>query len=238
MKIRISALISLPIIFSVLLLGAPARAADECNQDNDEIKKLLTGVSGSKNIVLIKRSMWGGGEDFYYVKSWSTSNFRGMFFVLEDINTKERKEMGLLEIKCCYVLKLGSKLGVPFKCSNGTIMIKSTIKSIEKSRINFQSGEKFNLTFIDKSVIQGEISYIDLSNNTIVFRTKVRNFEIAGDKVASIETAVEKVKVILLDGSQRIGELLKDSKTEIVIKTILGEESYQRNHVLKIEYEK
>lgn len=125
----------------------------------------------------------------------------------------------------------------PFEFSNGKTDILASFISNNGNVYTLMSKEKYIVTLADKSKFQGKVSGIDYNKNEIHITTRYRDYSISGDIITQLNMFKVDAKVVLFDGSTRVGELTKDDGNEIAIKSLIGEENFKRKDVLKIEYQ-
>lgn len=153
--------------------------------------------------------------------------------------TESDRSISMIEY-VVFKLNPGVKIALPFKYGWRKMEITGTVRGVKDTLVLITPDQKYELKLIDKSVMQGEITAVDCMKNEIVFTTKITSYTLAQDKIDDIkmvDSSVE-VRLVLIDGTQRNGRLIKDDGRVIVVRTILGEETYPRDKVLKIEYKK
>ena len=97
--------------------------------------------------------------------------------------------------------------------------------------------EKIKLSLSDNSVFIGSILGANLVDNNILFETQHKKYTIPGSVIHNIQSFdTSHVKLIFLDGSEIFGSIVRDDGDSIFLATILGEVSYPRNDILRIDY--
>lgn len=103
----------------------------------------------------------------------------------------------------------------------------------------FNNDEKLKVTISDRSFFIGTLADKMADSENITFLTPGKKYTIPKSKVLEIKYYnVSYVKLILLDGSEIFGTIIKDDGHSISLKTILGDMSFPRKEILKIEYVK
>jgi len=103
--------------------------------------------------------------------------------------------------------------------------------------INYE--EKIRLCLSDNSFLIGTISSSDLEKNNISFVAHNKKYTIPVAKILELKYFdVSKVKLIFIDGSEMFGSIVKEDGDKIFITTILGDQSYPRDEILRIDYVK
>jgi len=126
----------------------------------------------------------------------------------------------------------------PFVYNRGEIGIFASLISSNNDYYKLLSKDRYDVTLVDKSKLAGKVAGIDYKKNEIVIETRYKNYSLPVNIIFELIVFKIDAKVVLLDGSTRVGELLKDDGNEIKIKSILGEEIFNRREVLKIEYQR
>ena len=99
-----------------------------------------------------------------------------------------------------------------------------------------KSLQEYEMELIDRSLLRGYIIEIDLDTGAITLGSSIKKWTFNPEKIKKLYLPVIKVKIILRDGSFRIGELESDTGKTIEIKTMFGTEQFDRSIILKIEY--
>lgn len=100
----------------------------------------------------------------------------------------------------------------------------------------------FKVTLLDNSILLGIVSDMNLENASVVFVAKHNKYNIPFSKIRDIRlfdpTYVKTVHVniIFLDGSEMFGTMVKEDGENVILSTILGEQSYPRKEINRIEY--
>lgn len=126
----------------------------------------------------------------------------------------------------------------PFVYNRGEIGIFASLISSNNDNYKLVSKDRYDVTLVDKSKLAGKVAGIDYKKNEIVIETRYKNYSLPANIIFELIVFKIDAKVVLLDGSTRVGELIKDDGNEIKIKSILGEEIFNRKEVLKIEYQR
>lgn len=115
------------------------------------------------------------------------------------------------------------------------LLIRQNIDSV--SFINAEN--KIRVCLSDQSTIIGNILSSDIDNNNIVFEAHNKKYTIPGSKILNMKLFdINYVKVVFLDGSEIYGSIKEDDGQNVYIATILGDESYPRKDILRIDYVK
>jgi len=112
------------------------------------------------------------------------------------------------------------------------------LKNVDSVSI-IKENEKMKLCLTDNSILLGSISNIDHENKFIKFKTPHKNYTVPKSKIIEMNFFdVSYVKIIFQDGSEIFGTIVKDDGDSILLSTTLGNESYNRTDILRIDYMK
>lgn len=224
-KINFLMLLSLAVFFSFSCTSV-SKFQQELNH------KVAEEAFKSGEPVFIKCG-WFNQNGVYTVTSYSASD--GIINI-KKIGSNETDSSMLWRIENIYFVKKEFMTDWTIKYSKGSYTLKGSIAEVTKNLIKIKPFYKTDLTLIDNSVMTGLISGFYPASGDIIFTTKFKNYTLSGDKILKLSDSGSEVKVILLDGSQRLGLLTQDDGDKVTIKTILGIESFNRKDILKIDY--
>jgi len=156
---------------------------------------------------------------------------------IQPIGSNKSSYSQVWRIEKIIPLQKGQITDWPILYSSGTFFLKGSYNDIKDGFVIIKPANKTQMTLLDNSVMVGLINGYNLSNGEIVFKTNYRNYTITGDKILLLRDSGAEVKIILLDGSQRIGILTRDDGDKVSLKTIIGTEVFSRRDILKIEYQ-
>ncbi|MBN2160761.1 MAG: hypothetical protein JW807_15340 [Spirochaetes bacterium] len=201
-------------------------------------KKTIQAAYKNKGPIVV--GFKNGDAGIYTVTKYNTDEDSWSYSLeLLDVKGGSDKKISVMSSDLGFAFPFNpQKKGTLIYTGGNTIPIECVIKGVKSSIIETSSDDKFEIKLVDGSQIVGEVAGINLKTGELLVKTRVKLFNLPPDVIESIITPKLEVNVILIDGSQRKGTLIKDDADGIVIKTILGEETYPRHKVHKIVYQK
>jgi len=153
-----------------------------------------------------------------------------------DRKTNKRDYLNPINVKYVFVLGHGYVNKINYITSNGNYPLEFLAKSINGATLLTESKINAEVLLSDKTRILGRIGSIDFERGDIVIQSKLRDFNLTKNVISEIKMSMNEVKLILIDGTERRGGIIKDDGNEITIRTILGDEKYNRRKIHKIIY--
>jgi hypothetical protein len=208
----------------------------DTNMDNDRIKPVLTAAKNSGAYVAIAGTFSFSSQPTYKVCRIESVTKSSAVLVCG----RERLNSGFNSILSAAPVSPGIKFAIQYGPSD---TINGTVKTIAGSKMTFVSDKEYTVILKDKSEMRGRFTGYDFEKETITVTTKVSTINLAGGLISSIQsvnTRVDnpEVNIVLIDGTKRNGELIREEANRIVVKTILGIETFNRDTIYKIDYKK
>jgi hypothetical protein len=153
-----------------------------------------------------------------------------------DKKTNREDSLNPINVKYIFVINPGYINKINYQTSGGAYPLEFFIKNVNGAAM--ATGSKINAEVLltDNTRILGKIAGINFANGDITIQSKLRDFNLTKKVIREIKMSMNEVKLILIDGTERRGGIIRDDGNEIVIRTILGDESYQRRKIHKIVY--
>ena len=148
------------------------------------------------------------------------------------------KKQYIQELDYITFIKPGMKTEIPVMGRNSAGVIKGTISKFVHPVIYFRKSESYKITLIDDTTLYGHVNSLNLETKTIDFSTKLTRLPVDCSKVKVLKSTDlrDYVEITLKDGTKRKGHLVKEDGRVVILETVLGNEKYSRNKVLKIDY--
>ena len=163
----------------------------------------------------------------------NTTN-RNLYIV--DKRTNRKDSLNPINVKYIFVMNPGYINKINYQAAGGTYPLEFFVKNFNGAAM--VTGSKINAEVLltDNTRILGKIARINFANGDITIQSKLRDFNLTKKVIREVKMSMNEVKLILIDGTERKGGIIRDDGNEIVIRTILGDETYQRRKIHKIVY--
>lgn len=207
-------------------------------QDSSEINTNIQEAHKTREPIVI--GFKNGFAGIYTVKNYIEEEDAWSYYLeLVDVKSGSDKMISARssDVGFAYPYRPGKKETLVYS-GGSKIAIECVIRDIKLPILETSSDDKYEVRLVDGSQIVGAIAGINLKTGELLVRTRVKLFTLPPAVIESITAPRLEVNVILIDGSQRKGTLVKDDPSGVTVKTILGEETYPRHKVHKIVYQK
>ncbi len=221
---------AISVLFAFLIISCTSSSI--ILQENREKSEIIIFAERTGKLVAVANPLVNQ-EDFS-LGTLTKSSYR-YYLTKRGSNRKELIDMNFL--KFIFIVDPACKTKIKYKSGNNTSNLELIIKDANGSKLYTGSPIRTEVKLTDDSKIIGELTQIDVKTGNLHIKTKLQDFNIPYNTIKGIKMSIEEVKLILIDGTERKGGLLKDDGNIIVLRTILGEETYDRRKVYKINYQ-
>lgn len=216
------------LILTSLFAVSVISCASSTSVMNDS-KKNIMQKSRDENIPVYYKFMNSDKPEISTVEKFSN-----LYVKFED----SEKMQPIQDLDYITFIKPGMKTEIPVMGRYYASVVEGTISKFVHPVIYFSESESYKITLIDNTTLFGHVNSINLETSTIDFSTKITRLPIDCTKVKEMVKAElrDYVEITLKDGTKRKGHLEKEDGKVVILETVLGNEKYSREKVLKIDY--